>query len=461
MKENKGEELLSLSLGINTITTTTAWCSKKRKGREDFMASDRKFFNLLQIRDQMLRATNTKRYSCGVEDGKNSLQVIHLLLAAAAAAVDTNGGDVNTAVDALGEVYKTVSLKGDPIQRVAVYFADALAARILTPRSPFYQSFMLTPTPEVEFSAFTDLYRASPYYQFAHFTANQAIVEAFEDEEKENGGRLHVIDFDVSYGFQWPSLIQSLSDKATSSKPIALRITGFGRSIQELKETEMRLVHFANCYDNLFLKFEGIFRGDDATGRSIKIEENATVVVNSVFYLRNLRSSTEISDALAVLYSLNPSLVVLVEKEGRQRQGGFLSRFMESLNYSAAMFDSLNECLPADSMERLNIEKNSLGRDIKHAIVNGDEEDEYLNHEVLQETWKERMERIGFEEMKLSSRSVSQARLLLKIKSQYSTTDHGSNGGFRVIARDEGKTISLGWQDRILITASGFTRRHL
>ncbi|KAH1086272.1 hypothetical protein GYH30_017991 [Glycine max] len=29
-----------------------------------------------------------------------------------------------------------------------------------------------------EFLAFTDLYRVSPYYQFAHFTANQAILEA-------------------------------------------------------------------------------------------------------------------------------------------------------------------------------------------------------------------------------------------------------------------------------------------
>ncbi|KAI4388804.1 hypothetical protein MLD38_001101 [Melastoma candidum] len=66
------------------------------------------------------------------------------------------------------------------------------------------------PTSEEEFTAFTGLYKVSPYYQFAHFTANQAILEAFEREEDQNLNSLH-IDFDVSHGFQWPSLIQSLS----------------------------------------------------------------------------------------------------------------------------------------------------------------------------------------------------------------------------------------------------------
>jgi GRAS domain family len=66
----------------------------------------------------------------------------------------------------------------------------------------------ICPSQEKEFEAFMEFYRVLPFYQFAHFTANQEIIEACEEEEESiNGGHIHVIDFDASYGFQWPSLI--------------------------------------------------------------------------------------------------------------------------------------------------------------------------------------------------------------------------------------------------------------
>ncbi|KAG1369867.1 DELLA protein RGL2-like [Cocos nucifera] len=361
---------------------------------------------------------------------------------------------MSSAINALHELYEHVSTNGDPIQRVAAYYADGLAARLLTKSSPFYQTILAHPAPEEELLAFTELYKASPFYQFVHFTANQAIMEAFEEEEQHNGRSLHVIDFDVSYGFQWPSLIQSLSDKATRSKPISLRITGIGRSIEELRETEMRLVNFTKGCDNLQMKFEGLLRGSARS--DFKIEKNATLVVNLVFYLQNLRSFSEISDVLTGIYPLNPSLVVVVEKEGGQRPCTFLSRFMESLHYYAAMFDSLNDCLPAESTERLKIEKNHLGREIKIAMTEEEKEEEkHVKFERL-ETWKGKMESFGFEEIKLSSRSVSQAKLLLKIKSHLSTIEHDGVCGFRILERDEGRAISLGWQDRHLTTVSAW-----
>lgn len=457
MQEDIGEEMPSLDLGIGS-----PWCwsdtKKKRKRRDESKSIacgtlmqdilDKRFFRLLQERERMFRVDPRRN---GLEDGKG-MQLIHLLLMAATA-VDEN--NISSAVDALHELYHRVSLNGDPIQRVAAYFADGLAARLLTTRSPFYQTVMAHPTPEEEFSAFTQLYQASPYYQFAHFTANQAIIEAFENEEKQNGRRLHVIDFDVSYGFQWPSLIQSLSDKATSSKPISLQIMGFGGSIEELKETEMRLVNFTKGCRNLIFKFEGLLRGSRTS--DFKIEKDATVVVNLVFYLQNSRSSSEIYDTLMAIYSLNPSAVVLVEKEGSQRPQNFLSRFMESLHYYAAMFDSLNACLPAESTERLSIEKNHLGREIKAAMTNEEKEEEkHLRFERM-DTWKRKMESFGFEEIKFSSRSVSQAKLLLKIKSHCSSIEHeGTGSGFRISERAEGHAISLGWQDRHLTTVSAW-----
>ena len=192
-----------------------------------------------------------------VEDG-NGLPLIHLLLSTATSVDDNN---MDSSLENLTDLYQTVSVTGDSVQRVVAYFVDGLAARLLTKKSPFYDMLMEEPTTEEEFLAFTDLYRVSPYFQFAHFTANQAILEAFEKEEERNNRALHVIDFDVSYGFQWPSLIQSLSEKATSGNRISLRITGFGKSLKELQETESRLVSFSKGFGSLVFEFQGLLRG--------------------------------------------------------------------------------------------------------------------------------------------------------------------------------------------------------
>jgi hypothetical protein len=50
-----------------------------------------------------------------------------------------------------------------------------------------------------------------------------------------------------------------------------------------------------------------------------------------------------------------------------------LARFMASLRYFAAVFDWLHEWLPADSAERLAIERNHLGSEISNAIASLDD----------------------------------------------------------------------------------------
>ncbi|XP_065848044.1 GRAS family protein RAM1-like [Euphorbia lathyris] len=444
------EDLLNLSLAI---VTDSGHRDRKRKRMILNSNCDANIFRLLQMREQMLKP-DTKRKGI-VEDGSKGLHLIHLLLITATA-VDEN--NVSTALQNLTELYQTVSLTGDSVQRVVAYFTDGLATKLLTRKSPFYDMLIQLPTNEEEFLAFTYLYRVSPYYQFAHFTANQAILEAFEKEEDTNNRALHVIDFDVSYGFQWPSLIQSLSDKASSTDRISLRITGFGTSLEQLKETETRLVSFAKGFSNLVFEFYGSLRGESSTLMNLKKKKkNETVAVNLVFHLNTLNDFFKVSNTLKSVHSINPSIVVLVEQEGSRNTRSFLSRFMESLHYFAAMFDSLDDCLPLESLERLSIEKNHLGKEIKRMLNYEDEEEKIM---INKETWKGRMESHGFRGMKMSSKCMIQAKLLLKIRSHHwpdlQFDGENSKSGFRVFERDDGKAISLGWQDRSLLTATAW-----
>ncbi|KAJ8431440.1 hypothetical protein Cgig2_014933 [Carnegiea gigantea] len=443
--QEKNDELLSLSLAIVGHSDRAEKKLKRRIDVSDPLITsgegcEGKIIRLLQERQNMLNIK--QRGKRVIQEGKG-LHLIHLLLVSATL---INENNISSAIDNLIELYQYVSESGDSGQRVAAYFADGLTARILTRRSPFYRLIMSKPAPAEEFSAFTQLYRVSPFYQFAHFTANQAIVEAFERQEENNNWALHVIDFDILHGFQWPSLIQSLSEEATcSNRSLSLRITGFGRSLEELIETEARLVSFSKSFQNINFEFHGFLRGLKL--RNLRRRENETVVVNLVFHLSTLKDILQISDTLTSVHSLNPSIVVLVEREGSRNRCGFLSSYVDALHYYAAMFDSLDDCLPLESPERLSIEKNHLGKEIKEAIACEKDETNYLRFEML-ETWRGRMETHGFSGMKLSSRATIQAKLLLKMGSHYHThlEEDCGGGGFRVCERDDGMALSLGWQ---------------
>lgn len=461
---------LTLSLGVNGGGAS----AKKRKvmdgvadvgvlGAAD--GGDRAtVMRLLQARDRMVKVELD--HDDGDVSGRGGSPLMRLLLSAAVAG---EVGDTHAAAVALQEVYRHASFRGgDPAQRVAAYFADALASRLLlSPPPP-------ATTREEQFLAFTMFYQASPFYQFAHFTANQAIVEAFEAGGRR---RLHVVDFDVSFGFQWPSLIQSLSDAATTSssqssqhnsgdccdEPVSLHITGFGASADELRDTEARLARFADGCPNLRFEFEGVVNNGPEDGRHerIKTDPTATVVVNLVFPAAQ-NASWATHSALAHIRSLDPSLVFLIDKihegsggikgAGRCASASLLPRFAANLRYYAAVFESLHECLPADSAERIAIERDHLGVEISDAMASLDRR----RHgdraaDQMSRTWKERLESAGFGGARLSLRTVSQAKLLLKMKS-----GGCGGGGFRVIEAGDGKAMALGWRDRALITASAW-----
>lgn len=466
------EEFLCLRLGGIAADSSSSCERKRSRERKEetpdlslsYSSSDQSYeeesniLSLFQTRDQMLNLDLNRPTSDDDEsddDGGKGLRLIHLLLVSATSVDDNNPA---AAVDNLRSLYRSASLRGDSVQRVAAYFADGLVARLVTRDSPFYGAVTKAPTPDEEFSSYTELYKVSPLYQFAHFTANEAILEAFDRESRtaSGGGRaLHVIDFDVAYGFQWPSLMQSLSEKATSAAiRILLKITGYGGCAAELRETQTRLTSFARGFKNLTFEFTGIVRGSNFA--KPKIKKGEIVVANLAFHLSSLKTFSKISETLNYLKSLRPAIVVLVEQEGSRKTQNFLSRFMESLHYFAAIFDSLDDCLPLDSSERLRIEKNHLGKNIKH-VVNYDKDGENCLRFENMDTWKKRMEGHGFSGVPHSSNAVMQAKLLLKMRSHSSGMhSDGENGGFRVFERDDGRALSLGWQEKLLITVSSW-----
>lgn len=155
-----------------------------------------------------------------------------------------------TARKYLYQLNRVVTPVGDSMQRVAAFFTDALSTRLASTLAP-------RPTPSKPYVPFCPitlenlkfyqiLYQACPYIKFAHFTANQAIFEAIEFEE-----RVHVIDLDILQGYQWPAFMQALA--ARPGGPPFLRLTGVGPSLESVGETGRCLTELAL---NLHIPFE-------------------------------------------------------------------------------------------------------------------------------------------------------------------------------------------------------------
>ncbi|XP_022632349.1 protein SCARECROW isoform X2 [Vigna radiata var. radiata] len=174
---------------------------------------------------------------------EEGLHLLTLLLQCAEAVSAENLEDANKM---LLEISQLSTPFGTSAQRVAAYFSEAISARLVSSCLGIYATLPHTHQSHKVASAFQVFNGISPFVKFSHFTANQAIQEAFEREE-----RVHIIDLDIMQGLQWPGLFYILASRPGGAPYV--RLTGLGTSMEALEATGKRLSDFAN---KLGLPFE-------------------------------------------------------------------------------------------------------------------------------------------------------------------------------------------------------------
>ena len=374
------------------------------------------------------------------EDESSGVQLVHSLLACAEA---VQRGNLHLAEETLRRIQMLGSPPG-PMRKVAAHFVEALARRIYGVGAQDSSMGMNQTDSLFELLHF-HFYETCPYLKFAHFTANQAILEAFEGQKQ-----VHVIDFNLMHGLQWPALIQALALRPGG--PPCLRLTGIGPPQpgrnDVLQEIGMKLAQLAESVHVEF-NFRGVvaMKLDDVKPWMLQVRPGEAVAVNSVLQLHRLLYSdgpvAAIDEVLQSVRSLQPKILTIVEHEANHNSPSFLSRFTEALHYYSTMFDSLEACsLQPQSSEQMLAEM-YLGREICN-IVACEGVARVERHENLSQ-WRPRMAKAGYRPLQLGLNAFKQASMLLSLF---------SGDGYRV--EETMGCLTLGWHTRPLIAASAW-----
>ncbi|XP_057477059.1 LOW QUALITY PROTEIN: protein SCARECROW-like [Actinidia eriantha] len=375
---------------------------------------------------------------------EEGLHLLTLLLKCAEVVAADNFEEAN---NMLLEISQLSTPFGTSAQRVAAYFSEAMSARLLNSCLGLNATLPLIPAlPHTQkiVSAFQLFNGISPLVKFSHFTANQAIQEAFERED-----RVHIIDLDIMQGLQWPGLFHILASR--SGGPPFVRLTGLGTSMEALEATGKRLSDFA---DKLGIPFE-FFPIAEKVGNldpeRLNVSKREAVAIH---WLQHSLYDVTGSDTrtLWLLKRLAPKVVTVVEQD-LSHGGSFLGRFVEAIHYYSALFDSLGESYGEESEERHVVEQQLLSREIRNVLAVGGPSRRSSSHEEEEEevskfnNWREKLEQCGFfKGISLAGNAATQATLLLGMF---------PSNGYTLQLEDNG-TLKLGWKDLCLLTASAW-----
>ncbi|XP_047314794.1 scarecrow-like protein 28 [Impatiens glandulifera] len=382
------------------------------------------------------------------------IELISLLVACVDSISSKNIPGINHFMAKLGEL---ASPTGSPISRLIAYFSEALALRVARqwPRifqiAPPYNDRIVEDDTGM---ALRVLNQVSPIPKFIQFTSNEILLRAFEGKD-----RIHIIDFDIKQGLQWPSFFQSLASR--SNPPIHVRITGIGESKQELIETGDRLAGFADSLNLAFEFHPVVDRLEDVRLWMLHVKEGENVGVNCVLQLHKLlydETGGAVRDFLGLIQSTKPIVVVIAEQEADHNQSFLEARLCNSLKYYSAIFDSINSSgLSSESLARIKIEE-MLGREIR-SIVSFEGHERIERHEKFT-NWKRMMGEGGFNAKGVSEREFLQSRMLMKMYSSdsYNVEKQEQEQEQQEPEQEGGNAIALTirWMDQPLYTVSAW-----
>lgn len=356
--------------------------------------------------------------------------------------------DRRSANELLKQIRLHSSPFGDGNRRLAHCFADGLEARLAGTGSQIYKGLVSKRTSAADLLKAYRLYLAAcPFRKVSNFVSNKTIKIT-----AENSMRLHVIDFGILYGFQWPTFIHRLSCRPGG--PPKLRMTGIEfpqpgfRPAERVEETGRRLAAYAKEFKVPFEYNAIAKKWETIQLEELKIDRDEVVVVNCLYRSKNLLDETVAVDSprnivLDLVRKINPEVFIHGITNGAYNAPFYVTRFREALFHFSAMFDMLETIVPREELERLVIEKEIFGREALNVIAC--EGWERVERPETYKQWQVRCLRAGFVQLSFDREIVKQATV--KVRQRYHKD---------FLIDEDSRWLLQGWKGRIIYTLSAW-----
>ncbi|KNA19859.1 hypothetical protein SOVF_057640 [Spinacia oleracea] len=335
-------------------------------------------------------------------------------------AQSTASDDRRIADELLKQIREHSFAGGDGSQRLAHYFANALEARLAGTGSQIYTALNSKKTSAADMlKAYQFFIRTCPSKKISIGFANHTIFN-----EANKAAKLHVIDFGILYGFQWPALIERLSER--DGGPPKLCITGIDlpqpgfRPAERVEATGRRLAKYCERFKVPFEYHAVAQKWETIRVEDLKIESDEVVAVNCLYRFKNLLDETIVVDSprnavLNLVRKIKPNVFVHGVVNGSYNAPFFVTRFREALFHYSTLFDMFDTNASREDSERLMFEKEFYGREIMNVVAC--EGTERVERPETYKQWQVRLNRTGFRQMPLNQEIINMLRC--KVKGNY------------------------------------------
>jgi len=356
--------------------------------------------------------------------------------------------DRPNANELLRQIRQYSSPLGDGSQRLAHCFANALEARMAGTGTQIYTALYSKRNSAADMVKAYQMYiSACPFKKLAIIFANHTILNLAKEAET-----LHIVDFGIRYGFQWPALIYRLSKRPGG--PPKLRLTGIEfpqpgfRPAERVQETGLRLAKYCERF-NVPFEFNAIAqKWETIKVEDLKIKKNELLVVNSICRLKNLLDETVVLNSprdavLKLIRDTNPNIFIHTTVNGSYNAPFFATRFKEALFSYSTMFDVLDINVAREDQTRLMFEKEFWGREVMNIIAC--EGSQRVERPETYRKWQARNTRAGFRQLPLDKHLINKLRC--KLKDVY-------HSDFMLV--EDGNCMLQGWKGRIIYASCGW-----
>ncbi|XP_024544610.1 scarecrow-like protein 32 [Selaginella moellendorffii] len=418
--------------------------------------------------------------------GSNDAACVEQLLLHCATALESS--DTTFAQQIMWVLNNIAAFDGDPNQRVAAWFLKALVSRVSRTLLPFssspprflpsssptaaantnlsvfqdsclnldassascFDNRLLTP---IQLAKFVDL---TPWHRFGFSAANGAILEAVQSRDK-----IHILDLSITHCMQWPTLIESLSNRPGGPpNSVRLSVLTARPSVPPFvdmpyEELGTRLRTFARS-KRVNLEFEVVSSSDLIPGLFQIRDGDEALVVNCQLRLHYFPEiddhddphldhhglSSPRDEILHLIRSLNPDMVTLVEEDADVTSPSLVDRLRAAYNHLWIPFDLLESCLARNHELRLQYEAD-VGRKIDNIVAcEGEARIERLES---RDKWNQRMRFAGFRQLGFCDEVWGDVKWMLE--------QHATGWGLKRDAHD----LLLTWKGHNVVFATAWT----